>query len=161
MDWGAAELSTDDLIVRPWKEGDHEAIGTTPRDQVTGKYFGRALSSPPMDSPDPDAPSFAIVRAGEPIGRLWFRPGVRPLEVGYYVRTEEWGQGIATRALRLVSDWMIQNGVAERIVLFTHPENLGSQKVAERAGFVRDGVEANYAEFKDGHRDAIRFVRTA
>jgi RimJ/RimL family protein N-acetyltransferase len=161
VDWREVELAADELVVRAWRDEDRNAIGTTPRDPITGRYFGRSLTGPSMDTPDPDAPSFTIVRSGKPIGRVWFRPGVRPFEVGYFVHTDWWGQGIATRALTLVANWMLQVGDVKSIVLFTHPENIGSQRVAERAGFVRDGIEFDYAEFKDGGRDAIRFVRTA
>jgi RimJ/RimL family protein N-acetyltransferase len=33
--------------------------------------------------------------------------------------------------------------------------------VAERAGFVRAGIVREYAEFKDGTRDAVGYVRRA
>jgi RimJ/RimL family protein N-acetyltransferase len=114
-----------------------------------------------MDTDDPDAPSFTICRAEEPIGRIWFRPGVRPFEVGYYLRRDEWGRGVATQALTLVADWMLASNGVECIALFTHPENLASQRVAVKAGFRRDGIEPAYAEFKDGTEHAIRYVRVA
>jgi RimJ/RimL family protein N-acetyltransferase len=114
-----------------------------------------------MDTDDPDAPSFTICRAGDPVGRIWFRPGVRPFEVGYYLRSSEWGRGVATQALILVSDWMLEANGADCIALFTHPENVASQRVAEKAGFRRDGIEPAYANFKDGTEDAIRYVRLA
>jgi RimJ/RimL family protein N-acetyltransferase len=161
VDWRDVELRMDDVEVRPWRDADAEAIGASPRDPVIGRYFGRALGGSPMDMSDPDAPSFAICRAGDPVGRIWFRPGVRPFEVGYYLRADAWGQGVATRALTLVSDWMLQANNAEVVVLFTHPENIGSQRVAAKAGFVENGIEASYADFKDGTREAIRFTRRA
>jgi len=55
---------------------------------------------------------------------------------------------------------MLQEGEADRIVLCMHPENVRSQRVAERVGYVRDGVVEQYAEFKDGTQQALRFVRT-
>jgi RimJ/RimL family protein N-acetyltransferase len=112
-----------------------------------------------MNTVDPDAPLFTICRAGEPVGRIWFRPGVRPFEVGYYLRGDQWGRGIASTALTLVADWMLQSNGADSIALFTHPENVASQRVAVKAGFRRDGIEPGYAEFKDGTEDAIRYVR--
>jgi RimJ/RimL family protein N-acetyltransferase len=161
VDWREVELRMDDVEVRPWRDTDREAIGSSPRDAVIGRYFGRALGGSPVAVRDPDAPVFAICRAGEPVGRIWFRPGIRPFEVGYFVRSDAWGQGVATRALTLVSDWMLHANKAEVIVLCTHPENVGSQRVAAKAGFMRDGIEASYADFKDGTREAICFTRRA
>ena len=85
---------------------------------------------------------------------------MRPFEVGYYVRSDQWGRGIASAALTLVADWMLESNAAESIALFTHPENVASQRVAVNAGFRRDGIEQAYAEFKDGTEDAIRYVRS-
>ena len=79
--------------------------------------------------------------------------GNRPFEVGYYLRRDVWGRGLATRSLILVRDWLDQP-----LELCTHPRNERSQRVAERAGFRRDGVLENYARFKDGETTAWRYV---
>jgi RimJ/RimL family protein N-acetyltransferase len=151
-------LEGDSLTIRLWREGDDEAVGTSPRDTTTGRFFGPSLK-PRREEADPDAPTYTICCEGRPVGRLWFKPWARPYEVGYLVRTDEWGKGIATAALQLISDWLIEETRVEKIMLFTHPDNAGSQRVAEKAGFVRDGIEEGYAQFKDGKTDAIRFVR--
>jgi RimJ/RimL family protein N-acetyltransferase len=158
VDWRQVELRRGAVEVRASSETDGDAIGTSPLDPVIGKFFGRALSGPPFGTEDPDAPAFTVLFDDRPVGRIWFRPGARPYEVGYYVRTEQWGRGIASTALSLVSEWFLGR-VDDEIVLFTHPENIGSQKVAERAAFVAAGSVARYAEFKDGTTAALRFVR--
>lgn len=160
MDWRNTTLRSDEVTVRPWKDDDGEAIGTSPRDPVTGRYFGRSLTEPPSED-DPDAASFTICQSDDPVGRIWLKPGARPFEIGYLLRTDAWGKGIATRALSLVAEWLLQQSGVEQLVLFTHPENAASQKVAERAGFIRDGLQLDYAAFNDGSRDAIRFSRSA
>jgi RimJ/RimL family protein N-acetyltransferase len=153
-------LAGDRVTIRLWREGDDEAVGTSPRESTTGRFFGRSLN-PRREEPDPDAPTYTICREGRPVGRLWFKPWARPYEVGYLVRTDEWGKGIATAALQLISDWLIEDAGVEKVMLFTHPDNIGSQRVAENARFTRDGIEAGYAQFKDGKTDAIRFVRVS
>jgi len=158
MDWRAAQLEAGSIQVRPWRHGDD--VGTSPHDPVTGRYFGLPPDgAPPLELDDPDAPRCTIFCDGEAVGRIWCRPGVRPLELGYYVRTDLWGRGIATAALRLLSDWLRTGGEQDELVLATHPENVASQKAAERAGFVRDSEIAEYASFKDGTTTALRFVR--
>jgi RimJ/RimL family protein N-acetyltransferase len=58
-------------------------------------------------------------------------------EVMYWLAPEGRGRGIATIALRLVSAWALAQPGIERVLLKTHPANVRSQGVAERAGFRR------------------------
>lgn len=149
----AAELRDGDLLLRPWRNDDAVAIGVGPGDDGdVGRYFGVPFDGGSTD-PDPDAPWFAIVERGVPVGRIWFAPHKRPFEVGYFLRPDAWGRGLATRSLVLVRDWL-----GEPVELCTHPLNDRSQHVAERAGFRRAGLVENYAHFKDGETTAVRFV---
>lgn len=147
-------------MMRLWREGDDEAVGTSPRDAITGRFFGSSLK-PHREEPDPDAPTYTICVQDRPVGRIWFKPWARPYEVGYLVRTDEWGKGTATEALRLISNWLVEEARVESVLLFTHPDNVASQRVAEKAGFVKDGIECEYAQFKDGETAAVRFVRAS
>jgi RimJ/RimL family protein N-acetyltransferase len=151
------ELRDGELLLRAWRDDDPDAIGTSPRDDaVLGRYLGEPFGG--FAAPDPDAPWFAIVEAGAPVGRIWFAAEKRPFEVGYWLRRDAWGRGLATRSLRLVCEWMRLQG-EETIELCTHPENERSQRVAERAGFRRAGEIEHYARFKDGTTRALRYVR--
>jgi GNAT superfamily N-acetyltransferase len=153
----AAELQDGDLVLRPWRDGDAEAVGAGPSDDgEVGRYFGLPYAGafPP---PDPEAPSFAIVEQGVPLGRIWFAGHKRPFEVGYFLRRDAWGRGLATRSLRLVCDWMREQG-EEQVVLCAHPLNERSQAVAKRAGFRPAGEIERYARFKDGETTALRFL---
>jgi RimJ/RimL family protein N-acetyltransferase len=64
-------------------------------------------------------------------------------EVGYLVKREARGRGIAPRAVRLVRDWVLGDLGFARLELQTDVRNHASQRVAEKAGFTREGeVEA-------------------
>jgi GNAT superfamily N-acetyltransferase len=151
----AAELADGDLLLRPWSEQDALAVGLTPASPEIGQFFGLPFGGRP--DPDPEAPAFAIVVSGVPVGRIWCAPRKRPFEVGYYLRPEWWGRGLATRSLVLVRDRLLAAGEAG-VVLCTHPANERSQRVAERAGFRRAGEISEYARFPDGTTRALRFV---
>jgi len=151
----AVEIQDGDLRLRPWNAEDAEAVGLTPASPEIGRYFGLPLGG--SHDPDPDAPSLAIVVDGRPVGRIWCAAGSRPFEVGYFLRPDAWGRGHATRSLRLVSEWLLARGEAV-VVLCLHPENERSERVAERAGYRRDGEVADYAQFADGTTRALRFV---
>jgi RimJ/RimL family protein N-acetyltransferase len=61
-------------------------------------------------------------------------------EIGYVVAREARGRGVAGRALRLVSGWALDGLGLERVELMIEVANEPSIRVAERAGYGRDGV---------------------
>jgi [ribosomal protein S5]-alanine N-acetyltransferase len=78
-------------------------------------------------------------------------------EVGYWLRREARGRGAATTAVRLVAGWALGTLGIARLNLQTAPENLASQRVAERAGFTREGVLRAWLRTADGRRDSVMF----
>lgn len=75
----------------------------------------------------------------------------RQASVGYGMRPEFRGRGVATQAVRLLSAWAFAIGV-QRLVAGTAPDNRASQRVLEKAGFVREAVERSRFENADGTR---------
>jgi len=61
-------------------------------------------------------------------------------EIGYIVVREARGRGIATRALRLVTDYALGEVGLARVHLMIGGENTPSMRVAERCGYQREGV---------------------
>jgi RimJ/RimL family protein N-acetyltransferase len=55
-------------------------------------------------------------------------------EVGYWLKREARGRGLATRALRLVTDWAGKE-LGVRLLLQADVRNLASRRVAEKARF--------------------------
>jgi RimJ/RimL family protein N-acetyltransferase len=60
-------------------------------------------------------------------------------EVGYLVKRDARGRGVAPRAVRLVTDWVLRDLGFARLELQTDVRNHASQRVAEKAGFTREG----------------------
>jgi RimJ/RimL family protein N-acetyltransferase len=75
----------------------------------------------------------------------------RQAAVGYSMRPEFRGRGAATQAVRLLSTWAFAIGV-QRLVAGTAPDNRASQRVLEKAGFVREAIERSRFEGPDGTR---------
>jgi len=78
-------------------------------------------------------------------------------EVGYWLRREARGHGAATTAVRLVAGWAFGELGIRRLNLQTAPENLASQRVAERAGFTREGLLRAWLPTAGGRRDSVMF----
>jgi len=78
-------------------------------------------------------------------------------EVGYWLRREARGHGAATTAVRLVAGWAFGELGIRRLNLQTAPENLASQRVAERAGFTREGLLRAWLPTANGRRDSVMF----
>jgi RimJ/RimL family protein N-acetyltransferase len=56
-------------------------------------------------------------------------------EIGYWVAAEARGRGVATRAVRLLSDWAVRELGLTRLEILAHKDNAPSRRVAEKAGF--------------------------
>ena len=61
-------------------------------------------------------------------------------EIGYWLSAAARGRGLTTRALRLVTQWGFDALALERVQVRAEAENLASCRVAEKAGFRREGV---------------------
>lgn len=86
---------------------------------------------------DPTNVTRTIVSGDQVVGDIvsWLDHGSR--QVGYWIGREHWGRGFATAALRLLLEEIKDRPVTAHIV----PDNIGSQRVVEKCGFVRIGEE--------------------
>ena len=69
-----------------------------------------------------------------------FDPRHRRAEVGYALRSDQWGRGYAAEAVTLAIDWALQALDLHRIEADIDPRNDGSRKLLERLGFRSEGV---------------------
>jgi len=147
--------------LRPWREGDVAAILAMSRDPDTIRFTNVPdpydedsvriwLALQPARLQAGDGAAFAVVElpSEEALGAI----GVRVLhgrgiaEIGYHMAPEARGRGLATAALRLLSDWSFQTLPVARLQLTTHVDNPASQRVAEKAGYTREAVLRAWAE---------------
>jgi RimJ/RimL family protein N-acetyltransferase len=80
-------------------------------------------------------------------------------ELGYMVAPAARGRGIGTAILRALTDWAFAELPVQRLRLIVDVENPASLRVAERSGYVREGVLRSL-HFKNGKRiDAVLLSR--
>ncbi|MEV4413401.1 GNAT family N-acetyltransferase [Catellatospora sp. NPDC049609] len=96
------------------------------------------------------------------IGLYYQEPFLRQGIIGYGLRPEFRGRGLATAAARLISDWALEQAGLVRVAAGTFPYNEASRRVLERAGFEREGHLKARLPGPDGTRiDDIQYVRIA
>ncbi len=157
LDLPARALSDGVVCLRPWTEADIPAIVEACRDQEIARW----LDSVPQPYTLADArayvamarrgwkeralAAFAVVDAasGEVLGSVGISvvdAEQEVAEIGYWVKRARRGQGVATRAVQLASCWALRQCGVKRLQLRADVHNVASQRVAERAGFTREGV---------------------
>ena len=77
--------------------------------------------------------------------------------IGYWLAPHARGRGVATHAVRLIAGWAFPDLQLARLDLNCGPDNLASQRVAERCGFTREGVLRSHIPFKGMRRDTVVF----
>jgi ribosomal-protein-alanine N-acetyltransferase len=92
------------------------------------------------------------------VGHVWVNlAGSRRGSLGYWLLPAARGKGLATRSVRLISRWALRELELSRLSLHTEPSNERSQRVAERSGFVREGVLRSYREIAGRRVDCVIF----
>jgi RimJ/RimL family protein N-acetyltransferase len=78
--------------------------------------------------------------------------------IGYWVAKPERGNGICTRALTLLARHALEDLRLQCVQLVTDPDNVASQRVAEKVGFQREGVMRAHLRHPDGRiRDSVMY----
>ena len=100
------------------------------------------------------------VGTGELLGAIGM--GVNGLmkigHIGYWIAAPARRRGIASSALRLLSGWALEQGFG-RVELITDPDNIASQRVAEKVRLRPRGrhARAHAAPGRRARRDAVLF----
>jgi ribosomal-protein-alanine N-acetyltransferase len=162
-------LRDDLVLLRPFEERDLDAIERALRDPEIVRWFGESTLSAHDFFAEKQkgwrggtAASFAICDSmGTCVGQVFVEFGDdRTADVGFWLLPEGRRRGYATRAVRLIAAWVFATSSVVRLQLWTEPENTLSQAVAERSGFVREGVLRSFRTHRDGRRfDAVFYSR--
>jgi RimJ/RimL family protein N-acetyltransferase len=139
----------------PLDESHRAALEALVADPVTLRYT-RIPEPPPPDFVDSwiaryavgraegTSEAFAIVDGDDTFLGLALAPRIDRIaataELGYVVAPEARGRGVASEALRLLTEWSFATHDLIRLELHISVENEASKAVARRAGYVREGV---------------------
>jgi len=150
-----AELRTERLVLRQWRDEDLEPFADLNADPETMRYFPAPIARAESDAFVGRARSqieaegwglWAVEVAGGPsfvgfvgLARPSFEADFTPaVEVGWRLAREHWGRGYATEAGRAALAYGFEELGLDGIVSFTSGLNEPSWRVMERLGMSRD-----------------------
>jgi RimJ/RimL family protein N-acetyltransferase len=153
-----AELRTERLFLRQWRDADLEHFAALNSDPETMRYFPAPPSREQSDAlaehsrrqieeegwglwavEVPGGPSFiGFVGLSRPTFEEHFTPAV---EVGWRLAREHWGRGYATEAGRAALRHGFEEIGLDEIVSFTSELNEPSWRVMERLGMSHDPAD--------------------
>jgi RimJ/RimL family protein N-acetyltransferase len=165
------ELREDGIVLRGWRMEDASAVYAACQDPEIPRWIPFVPS--PYTKDDAETYVRGCVNAGEErrpfaivdpdtdrlLGAIDMRVSpIRNGHIGYWIVAEARGRGVCTAALRALSRWALDELELGRLELMTDPDNVASQRVAEKVGFRREGVLRSHLPHRDGRRrDSVMF----
>jgi ribosomal-protein-alanine N-acetyltransferase len=111
----------------------------------------------------PEASNLAIDVDGEAVGAIGYVAGVDverySAEIGYWLGESHWRRGIATEALRLVTEHVFDAMNLLRLFALPFADNAGSIRVLEKAGYQREAVLRSSSVKYGQPRDQLLYAR--
>lgn len=147
-------LSCGPCVVRSWTLNDVPAlarhandarIAANMRDRFPHPYSEQdALRFIMFSQSLTPETNFAIDVGGEAVGGIGFllHEDIErcSAEIGYWLGAAMWGRGIVTAALRELTRYAIDTHQLTRVYAVPFSDNVGSIRVLQKAGFVREGT---------------------
>ncbi len=136
MDWCSPDYSIEDTLDR---------LKTLPRVWDDGEAY-----------------DFAIVDAesGQILGLCGINQIIQRHQfanLGYWIRSDRTGEGIATEAAQLLAKFGLRDVGLQRVEIVVGAENWASQRVAEKAGAQFEGILRKRIKIGDRYIDAAMF----
>jgi RimJ/RimL family protein N-acetyltransferase len=153
-----ASLTEGLVALRPWRDDDADALVRRINDSEVARFLDQvpqpygieharayfALSAEGWRTGSSSNLAILVDQIEGPVGGIgvrWDELEGGVAEVGYWVGAEARGRGVATAAVRLVAGWAFETASRlQRLQLRAAVENHASNRVAEKAGFTREGV---------------------
>ena len=169
-----AVILTDGAVtLRPWRLADAGDVFAACQDPLMARFLPipqpytevdarTFVATRSRDWESDDERSFAIVdpATGDLLGAIARHgPFGHRVTFGYWLGPDARGRGVATRALRLITDWTLETTKAVRLDLYTDLANDASGRVAQRVGFEREGIRRAWDVDREGRPiDVIFYV---
>lgn len=150
-------LETNRLFLRSWTLADNERLFEICTDADVMRYIGTGKAYKCISQANEFLNwainyerengfcRWAVIEkaSGEIVGSCGFaRPhGTSEIELGYLFAREHWGKGFATETAKSCLRYGFEKLGFREIIAITDPANSASQKVLEKIGFLKRGIE--------------------
>jgi RimJ/RimL family protein N-acetyltransferase len=171
------ELSDGTILIRPYRPEDAEALYEAVRESIAevsawlpwchdnysladSREF---VGSRSKTTADGHWYSFAIFETGDTgkflggVGLNFINLVHQMANLGYWVRSSSVGHGVATSATKLAARFGFEQLGLHRIEIVAAVPNIASQRVAEKAGAVREGILRRRLLIRGESQDAVLF----
>ena len=81
-------------------------------------------------------------------------------EIGYFIDEEFWDKGIATKAVGLMEQYAFKKLNLKRIEILMLLEHRASEKVAVKAGYIKEGIAKNKIDHNNKYLDCHVYAKT-
>ena len=166
-------ISLSGFRLRPWAMSDVPALVAAWRDPEMARWLpeetlpfeakqARAFiddAATHLSTGKSVALAIADESTDQAVGSVTFHVWApRHWSLGYWVAADQRRRGLATEAVTKLSRWAFAaNPNLARLSLYTMPGNERSQKVAEHAGFRREGVLRRWGDGNPDQHDWVMF----
>jgi len=152
-DFASARSAREDhvtaMCVNPLADATAEAMrGSLETARQSGRFLYLVAASPDTDA---YLGEILLFRRTDEVAEVAIG------EVAYVVAPTARGRGLATAAVRMVSRWALGDLGLARLQISVHPDNTPSLRVAERAGYVREGMVRSLKLIRGVRIDAVRY----
>jgi RimJ/RimL family protein N-acetyltransferase len=168
----------NDTVIRPWRREDIDALYEAARESIrtVGHWlpwchenYTRADSEAWIEHCSKawnarEQYAFAILdartsRLSGGVGLNRFDSARRQANLGYWVRSDAQGRGVATQAVHLIGAFGFECGFA-RLEIVAAIDNMASRRVAEKSGARFQHLEPGRIEFRGARLDAAIYLLT-
>jgi RimJ/RimL family protein N-acetyltransferase len=163
-------LSTPRIVLRPLSQADIPDVRLSCADDLTQRWlplpspctleaatdFCTMMAPRLRESGDGFHSAMADPASGRLVGSISLKKTdwqTLTSEVGYWVSPWARGRGLAAEATRTLAEWLLGEQGFERLELRAATGNTASQRVADKAGFTREGVLRNAGLIHAGRVD--------
>ena len=150
-------LETERLLLRPWEEGDAEALYKYAKDPLVGPAAGWSPHKSVEDSrniirtvlSEPETYAVILKETGEPVGSSGIMPprsdhpdaAPEDREIGYWIGVPYWGRGLIPEAAEELLRRCFEDLGCPAVWCACNVGNDKSRRVMEKCGFATHHVE--------------------
>lgn len=163
----------DGIGIRPFGRDDRDALVRLGNNYNVSKWLANLFPHPyrledadawiALNMGDTSRYDYAIDVRGELVGGIGLMPmadvHAGTAELGYWLGEPYWGQGIMTRAVAAMTTYGLDELLFVRLQAEVFADNLGSMRVLEKNGYVREGVLRKHIRKNGVIMDSVLYAR--